>query len=125
MRLLLDMNLSPLWCAILQSAGHDTVHWSEIGSLNAPDLELMAWAQNDVRVVVTHDLDFGAILAATQAAGPSVIQLRTQGVLPAQGDTLLVDALEQYGQMLDDGALVVVEPSRARARVLPLRRRIR
>jgi len=44
----------------------------------------MAWARANGHVVFTHDLDFGTTLALTHAAGPSVIQVRGQNVLPGQ-----------------------------------------
>ena len=77
MKFLVDMNLSPKWCAILQAEGWESVHWSDVGSATAPDHEIMQHARNEGRVVLTHDLDFGAMLAATQAKGPSVVQVRT------------------------------------------------
>ncbi len=42
----------------------------------------MEWAKTNSHIVFTHDLDFGAILAATNAIAPSVIQVRTQDVMP-------------------------------------------
>ncbi len=42
----------------------------------------MDWARPSGYVVFTHDLDFGALLAASHAGGPSVIQVRAQDVLP-------------------------------------------
>ena len=81
MRLLVDMNLSPAWVAILQTAGHEAQHWSEIGDARASDPEIMNWARANHVSVLTHDLDFTTILALTRAAGPSVVQVRTQDVL--------------------------------------------
>ncbi|OYW17233.1 MAG: hypothetical protein B7Z55_12960, partial [Planctomycetales bacterium 12-60-4] len=69
MRFLVDMNLSPKWCAILQAEGWDSVHWSDLGTVSAPDHDIMQRALDEERVVLTHDLDFGAMLAATQAKG--------------------------------------------------------
>lgn len=90
MKLLLDMNLSPRWAELLRQAGHDAVHWSTVGQATAEDQALMAWARTHGYVVVTNDLDFGAILAATQAEGPSVLQMRTEAVSPhSLGDRLL------------------------------------
>ena len=83
MKLLVDMNLSPGWVAVLEKAGWETVHWSNIGNLRAADSEIMAWAKEHGSVVFTHDFDFGTMLALTQAEGPSVIQVRTQDVTPA------------------------------------------
>lgn len=52
MKLLVDMNLSPKWCAILQAEGWEGVHWSEVGSGSAADHEIMQWALNEGRVVL-------------------------------------------------------------------------
>ncbi len=76
MRVLLDMNLSPEWLPHLREAGHEAVHWSHVGEQNAPDAVIMNWAHERDYVIITHDLDFGAILAATEARGPSVVQIR-------------------------------------------------
>ncbi len=77
MKILVDMNLSPGWVSVLEEAGHTASHWSNIGLLNAPDREVLSWAKANGYLLFTHDLDFGAILAATEAEGPSVIQIRT------------------------------------------------
>lgn len=83
MKLLVDMNLSPDWVTVLSAAGHDVVHWSSVGNIRAEDPQIMARARQEQRVVFTHDLDFGAILALTQQGGPSVVEVRTQDVTPA------------------------------------------
>lgn len=75
MKLLIDMNLSPLWATTLSSVGLEAVHWSSVGKAYDPDTVLFAYAQLNNFVVFTHDLDFGAILAATNSNSPSVIQL--------------------------------------------------
>ena len=80
----------------------------------------MAFAREHGYVVLTHDLDFGAILAAMNARAPSVIQIRTQDILSERFQTLLIDALSQFESELASGALIVVDESRARARLLPL-----
>jgi predicted nuclease of predicted toxin-antitoxin system len=120
MKLLVDMNLSPKWCAILQAEGWDSVHWSDVGIGSAPDHDIMQWALNEGRVVLTHDLDFGAMLAATQAKGPSVVQVRTQDVRPQTLTPLLIPLLRQYENELEAGALLIVDQGRSRVRLLPL-----
>ena len=45
MKILLDMNLSPLWVPVLTQAGFEAVHWSTVGRPNALDSELMLWAK--------------------------------------------------------------------------------
>ncbi|MCX6348149.1 MAG: DUF5615 family PIN-like protein, partial [Candidatus Aureabacteria bacterium] len=56
----------------LRQAGHTVTHWSSVGSPRAKDREILTWAREQRQVVFTHDLDFGAILAATDADSPSV-----------------------------------------------------
>ena len=67
MNLLVDMNLSPRWIGMLTYAGIEATHWSTLGAKNAPDSEIMACANANDYVVLTHDLDFGAILAQRMA----------------------------------------------------------
>jgi predicted nuclease of predicted toxin-antitoxin system len=122
MKFVIDMNLSPLWLEVLQGEGWDAVHWSAIGSAHAPDREIMAWAKEHNAVVFTHDLDFGAILAATQANGPSVIQLRTQDVSPPTLRNSLINVIKQYQEILESGALIIVDAHKWRAKILPLQR---
>jgi predicted nuclease of predicted toxin-antitoxin system len=119
-RLLIDMNLSPEWVAELARHGYDAVHWSTVGDPRAGDAAIMAWARANGSVVFTHDLDFGTLLALTHADGPSVVQVRGQDVLPERMLPVLVAALRQYEATLLAGALVVVEETKSRVRVLPL-----
>lgn len=115
------MNLSPRWAEALNEAGHDAVHWSAVGKATAEDHELMAWARLHDYVVVTNDLDFGAILAATQAEGPSVLQMRTEAVSPRSLGDRLMKALERFEKDLLAGALITVDERRERARLLPIK----
>lgn len=121
MNILIDMNLSPGWEQVLGAAGHSAVHWSRIGPANAKDAELLAWAKENSHIVFTHDLDFGAILAGSQADGPSVLQVRTQDVSIEQLGKLIVSVLAEVGKHLDQGAIITVDKNSARVRILPLR----
>ncbi len=120
MNLVIDMNLSPDWVPVLESAGHRAIHWSSVGSPQARDREILAWARERRQVVFTHDLDFGAILAATAADSPSVIQIRTQDPTPSQCGGIIVNCLQQYASDLVSGALITVDKNRSRVRILPL-----
>jgi predicted nuclease of predicted toxin-antitoxin system len=114
------MNLSPRWADFLVSAGFEAIHWSKVGANDATDAELMRWAVDHSHIVLTNDLDFGAILAATQERRPSVLQLRNDLLTPeAMGSTVLA-AIERSRRELDEGALVSIEAARARLRLLPL-----
>jgi predicted nuclease of predicted toxin-antitoxin system len=120
MKLLVDVSLSPAWVEFIGRAGWKAVHWATIGDPRAKDRVILDWARKNGYLVFTHDLDFGTILAATRAAGPSVIQIRTQDVLPDRQGALLVAALRRYEKMLDTGALISLDEKGPRARILPL-----
>ena len=120
MNILVDMNLSPDWVPVIKEGGWEAVHWSQVGNPRASDIDIMGWAKHHGYIVFTHDLDFGSLLALTQAEGPSVIQVRTQDVTPSSIAKLMINALRQFQTELETGALIVLDESRSRVRILPL-----
>lgn len=123
MKLLVDMNLSPRWVSLLADAGIEAAHWSMLGATNAPDVEIMAFARANGYVVLTHDLDFSAILAVTHGDKPSVVQIRAEDVSPDVIGRPVIDALRQMTTELEGGALLTIDPHRTRLRLLPLQPR--
>ena len=122
MKILIDMNLSPRWVEFFDDEGWESDHWSTIGDFGATDQAIMEWATDQGFIVFTHDLDFGSILAATSAASPSVIQVRTQNVMPESIGTVVIDAIKKFSDKLNGGALISIDYNKARARLLPLKR---
>jgi predicted nuclease of predicted toxin-antitoxin system len=120
MKLLIDMNLSPRWVSVLADGGFEAAHWSTLGRKDAPDSEIMIYARINDYVVPTHDLDFGAILASTQGEKPSVVQIRAEDVSPDTLGKLVIAALKQMETELQQGALLTIDTTRMRLRVLPL-----
>jgi len=119
-RVLLDMNLSPAWVEFLRERGIEAIHWSAVGDPRAKDSELMEWARGHDSIVFTHDLDFGALLAMNHAAGPSVLQVRTQDVMPERIGAHVVAVLRTYEVALDAGAIITIDEATARVRILPI-----
>jgi predicted nuclease of predicted toxin-antitoxin system len=122
MKVLIDMNLSPAWARFLSEANIPATHWSEIGPADAPDRNVMAYAAANDCIVLTHDLDFGAILAASKGSKPSVVQLRSDDLKISSIGSAVLAALRQGETELAAGALITVEPGRTRLRILPLDR---
>jgi predicted nuclease of predicted toxin-antitoxin system len=120
MKIVIDMNLSPRWAGFLNEAGFDAAHWSSIGAANAIDTVIMIYAKENKSVILTHDLDFGAILAATNGDSPSVVQIRAGDLSPETIGTSIVTALNQSQAALTDGALLTVDPKRTRITMLPI-----
>ena len=80
----------------------------------------MAFAKGAGYVVLTHDLDFGSILAATHGDKPSVNQIRSGTLSTAAIGPFVIKTLIQMEAEIDSGALLTIEPPRARIRLLPL-----
>ena len=120
MKLLIDMNLSPRLADLLTDAGHQAVYWGTIGKPNAEDTEILTWAKENGDVILTNDLDFGAILAAMGYEFPSVIQIRRRDVLPESLAPFVLRAIEKFAGELQRGALIVIDERRYRVRLLPL-----
>ena len=122
MKIVIDMNIPPTWVSVFEAAGYQAVHWSTVGDIKATDTTIMAWAVNNGYMVFTHDLDFGTLLAISEADTPSVIQVRTQDVFPDKLGKIVLDALKQFQSELETGALVTVNEAQAKARILPIKR---
>jgi predicted nuclease of predicted toxin-antitoxin system len=121
MKLLLDMNIPPRWVGDLVAAGHEAVHWRDVGDIRAGDKALLAYARDAGRVVVTHDLDFGDILAATAGVSPSVVLVRCDDLGARATIDRVIAGLGVASQALASGALVSIDATRERVRMLPLR----
>jgi len=120
-KLVVDMNLSPSWVERLAGHGFEAVHWSTIGTATAPDAEILTWANEHGFVVITNDLDFSAILAASAGATPSVVQIRTQDLLSDEAVSIVAKAVQAYREDIERGALLSIDEGGTRVRMLPLK----
>lgn len=121
LRILVDMNLSPAWVEFFKVNNIEAIHWSNIGNIAEEDQAILSYAKEYNYVLFTNDLDFGSILAAGKLNTPSVIQIRTQDVLPAGIGNLIIASLKQYDNLLETGALISIDETKQRARILPIK----
>lgn len=91
-----------------------------IGAPDAPDSELFDWAADNAHIVMTHDLDFGAMLATRAAVAPSVLQIRARSHMPSDIGGIVLKSLTQFETDLDRGAIVTLDAARSKVRALPL-----
>jgi len=118
MKIIIDMNLSPLWVTYFLENGVEAQHWSSVGNPNDPDVVILDWANQNQAIVFTNDLDFGAILAASQAKSPSVFQVRTQDLLPQVIGEIVLENLRKFASELESGVLISLDLNRAKIRIL-------
>lgn len=118
MKIVVDVNLSPDWANLLRDAGHEAVHWSEVGARDAHDEGIVEWAERNDAIILTRDLDFGAYVVLAGRTRPSVVQVRAKRTSLERGAHLVRQALEQTAPALARGALVTIEVERVRVRLL-------
>jgi predicted nuclease of predicted toxin-antitoxin system len=76
MKFLADMGISPKTVSFLRDLGHQAVHLHEEGLGRLSDSEILEKARREESIVLTHDLDFGDLLAASGAQLPAVVIFR-------------------------------------------------
>jgi predicted nuclease of predicted toxin-antitoxin system len=119
-KLLLDMGVAPRTGQFLRQHGHDAIHLWDERLERLLDPSIVTKAAKEGRVIVTFDLDFPRILALERLANPSVILFRLREYTTEDVNDALLDVLRCYGERLERGAIVVIEPDRVRTRTLPL-----
>jgi predicted nuclease of predicted toxin-antitoxin system len=118
MKFLADQDVWATTTAFLRGLGHDVATASELGMAQADDVDLLHVAQQQGRVFVTRDRDYGG-LVFVQGNAPGVIYLR---ILPSTRDAVhseLERVLSLYPDTDLHAAFIVVEPGRHRIRKPP------
>ncbi len=121
MNFLADMGISPVTVAFLRELGHEAVHLHEEGLDRLKDPEILLKAREEGRILLTHDLDFSELVAASGARLPSVIVFRLRNMRPNNVNRYLQRIVELHVRALEKGAIVSVTEGRIRIRSLPLR----
>lgn len=119
-KLLYDMNVSPLWSRFFASNNIYGVRWLKIGMESSPDIEIMEYARENGFVIFTYDTDFGTLLAKYGYKLPSVIQIRTQSACPESHGGMILMFLNEQEQKFNDGILVSIMNNSYRVKSLPI-----
>jgi predicted nuclease of predicted toxin-antitoxin system len=121
MRFLADMGISPITVAFLRSLGHVAVHLHDESLDRLPDSAILEKARREGRVLLTHDLGFGELIAAGGSEAPSVISFRLRDMRPANVNRHLREILAHHLDALERGAILSVNENRIRVRRLPIK----
>ena len=120
MRFLADMGISPRTVDYLVTLGYDAIHIGVQGHERLEDHEILQLALDEDRVLLTHDLDFGKLMAARAAQFPSVIMFRLRNMQPDVVNPYLRQVLDSFSEHLEAGSIVSVSTRRIRTRSLPI-----
>ena len=116
MRLLANENISATVVRGLRREGHDVLSAKE-SMRSEPDKELLARAQAEGRILVTHDKDFGELVYRCGRATHGVLLIRLAGLSPAAKAELVSAVVrDRGGEMVR--AFSVVSPGQVRVRRL-------
>lgn len=121
MRFLADMGISISVVRQLVADGHDAVHLRDQGLAKLSDKLVLQKAQDEHRILLTFDLDFGNLMAAGGHALPSVVLFLLDDQTPAFVRTKLLELIAVRAAEMREGTLIVVNETSHRIRRLPIK----
>jgi predicted nuclease of predicted toxin-antitoxin system len=120
MRLLANMNISPLVVSDLRDLGWDILRVSDLLPANSPDDTVLKLARQEGRVSISQDLDFSRLLALAGFDSPSLITLRLTRSDPGAVCKRLREILPSMDELVREGCAVTVDDDSIRFRRLPI-----
>ena len=118
--ILLDQGLPRSAASLLRDEGWDVLHTGDIGLSRSTDRQILEFARNEQRVIITLDSDFHTILALTNASTPSVIRIRLEGLRGPDLALLIKRIWSRIEPQVKKGAMVTVTESGIRIRNIPV-----
>ena len=118
--ILLDQGLPRSAASLLRDEGWDVLHTGDIGLSRSTDRQILEFARNEQRVIITLDSDFHTILALTNASTPSVMRIRLEGLRGPDLALLIKKIWPRVEPQVKKGAMVTVTESGIRIRNIPV-----
>jgi predicted nuclease of predicted toxin-antitoxin system len=115
MRLFLDASISPAVAAEMRQRGFDTVDQRDVLKASASDVEVMAEAWRERRIVVARDYDMGELVLRGYAEAEGVVIVAFDFESPAAEANRLSQELMALGASVS-GHVHVIGSSRTRSR---------
>ncbi len=120
MKFLLNMNLPRELGQSLAAEGHVCRHAGDIGMARSSAADIIMEARGNRETILTHDLDYGHLLAFSGVQTPSVIILRLRNAHPRNLLRRIMSAWSEIEDAAQTGAIVVIEDAATRIRLLPV-----
>ncbi|MBC7226654.1 MAG: DUF5615 family PIN-like protein [Thermoflexales bacterium] len=120
MKFLLNMNIPRSLGVLLAVEGHTCRHAGDIGMSQASDEAILQEARAQSEVILTHDLDYGHLLALSGEPSPSVVIFRLRNSHPKNLLIRLMSVWAEIEEPLQKGAIVILEDAAVRVRLLPI-----
>ncbi|MBA4418684.1 MAG: hypothetical protein C0392_12370 [Syntrophus sp. (in: bacteria)] len=118
---LADMNISPLSVEILRESGLRIVRITEGVDRKSKDAEILDYAREHTKVIITQDLDFSLLLALKGYQKPSLITLRLDNATPRFVAARVLDVVSAMAKELGEGVVMTMDETSARYRNLPVK----
>lgn len=112
MRFLVDENLGNRFTNILNESGYDALFVGDI-MRGALDEKILAFAENENRIIITDDKDFGELIFRLKLTSRGVILLRILTTDPEKIFEMVVAVLDKA-----EGKFIVVSEGHIRVREL-------
>ena len=120
MKFLLNMNVPPTLGRMLAEKGHECRHVRDIGMARTEDIQIVEEAKLSHETILTHDLDYGTLLAFSGETKPSVVIFRLRYVQPHSIFARMMHVWSKIELPLIEGTIVVLEDGTLRLRKLPI-----
>jgi len=120
MKFLADMGISPKTVSFLKDLGYQAVHLHQEGLDRLTDTAILDKARREESILLTHDLDFGDLLAAGGQHLPSVIIFRLRNMCPDRVNVHLHHVITRFPEILVRGVIVTIAEAGVRIRHLPI-----
>lgn len=117
MKVLLNENIPPSLCTLLQKINWDASHANHLGLNGKSDIYIVEFAVQREFAVITHDLGYSRIVSLSGKNKSSILSFRLDKI---SADLLINQNKIQLEHYLQKGALVSIDERGFRFRTLPV-----
>lgn len=120
MKFLLNENISPSIAPLFQEIRWNAVHAYAVGLQGKSDIQIVEYAIREGLIIITHDLDYSRIVSLSGKDKPSVLSFRVEKISKDILFSIVSLNKIQLEHYLQKGALVSIDESGFRFRLLPV-----